>query len=356
MIPSLHIVGTREMGGAERWFVRFLRAMQRVGEPVEALVRSGSDLARHHLDGIPLAQLPMRTVWDPLSRWQVSRYARRSAAPIVQTYMGRATRLTRIPRNSGKVHVARLGGYYRIPQYRHAHAWIGNTRALCDWMMQQGLPVQRVFHIDNFADEALPRDEARIEALRTRIGAQASDWLMLHPARFVWFKGHANLLAAFARLPSEIDGRRPRLILLGDGGLRQQLETQAARLGIAERIVWAGGQQEPAQWFHLADMVVFPSLDAEPMGNVILEAWSYRRPLLTTAFRGAREIALHGNDTWMVPCEDPDALARGMERMMRDASLRTHLIEGGARRAALDFAEATIVDRYRCVYRDLLGA
>jgi len=344
------------MGGAERWFVRFLRAMQRAGDPVEALVRTDSDLARHHLSGVPYAEAPMRTVWDPLSRWQVSRYARRSAAPIVQTYMGRATRLTHLPRDPRKVHIARLGGYYKVHQYRHAHAWIGNTRALCDWLIAQGLPHGRVFHIDNFADEPLVRDDAAVARLRAQIRAQPEDWLMLHPARFVWFKGHANLLEAFARLPREVHGRRPRLILLGEGSLRTDLEAQAARLGIADRIVWAGWQQEPAQWYHLCDMVVFPSLDAEPMGNVILEAWSYRKPLLATAFRGAREITVHGKDTWVVACENPAALAHGMEHLMGEARLREELVERGAQRAVADYGEATIVARYRALYRQLLGA
>ena len=100
MIPSLHIVGTREMGGAERWFVRFLRAMQRAGEPVEALVRSDSDLARHHLAGIPFSQVPMRTVWDPISRWQVSRFARRSSGDNTAVALSRLTAAPdRLPRS-----------------------------------------------------------------------------------------------------------------------------------------------------------------------------------------------------------------------------------------------------------------
>ena len=103
-------------------------------------------------------------------------------------------------------------------------------------------------------------------------------------------------------------------------------------------------------------MVVFPSLEAEPMGNVVLEAWAYGKPLLATAFRGAREITMHGKDTWVVPCEDPAALAAGMERMMRDADLRTHLVERGMRRVVDDFGEAVIIERYRSLYRRLLGA
>jgi glycosyltransferase involved in cell wall biosynthesis len=355
MIRSLHVIGSREMGGAERWFVRFLKAVQRTGAPVEALVRAGSDLARFHMAGIPTGALPMRSVWDPLSRWEVTRYVRRSQASVVQTYMGRATRLTHLRPGAGQVHVARLGGYYKIPQYRHAHAWVGNTRQLCDWMVAQGLPAARVFHITNFADPAQAADAARVQAIRAEIAVHQDDWIMLHPARFVWFKGHATLLDALARLPREVAGRRPRLVLLGEGSLRGALEAQAQALGIMDRIVWAGWQQEPAQWFHAADMVVFPSRDDEPLGNVILEAWAYAKPLVVTAFRGAREIVHHGQDAWMVPCADPTALAAGIEIVIRDAALRARLAAEGSRRAVEDFGEAAIVTRYRELYAQLTG-
>jgi L-malate glycosyltransferase len=355
MIRSLHVIGSREMGGAERWFARFLRALQRAGEPVEALVRSGGDLARHHLAGIPTGELAMRTGWDPLSRWQVGRYARGSGASIVQTYMSRATRLTHLKPGAGQVHVARLGGYYKIAQYRHAHAWVGNTQRLCDWLVQQGLPAARVFHIPNFAEAAQPPDAERLAQIRTQLDVRPGDWIMLHPARFVWFKGHATLLDALARLPHEVAGRRPRLVLLGQGGLRPQLEQQAQRLGIMDRILWAGWQQDPAQWFHAADLVVFPSRDAEPLGNVILEAWGYAKPLVCTAFRGAREIVRHGQDAWMTPCDDPAALAKGIESVIADADLRARLVAEGSRRALEDFGETAIVQRYLALYAQLTG-
>jgi len=343
------------MGGAERFYLRFLRAMQRAGEPVEALVRRASDLARLHMAGIPTGELPMRTVWDPLSRWEVTRYVQRSKASVVQTYMGRATRLTHLKPGAGQVHIARLGGYYKVPQYRHAHAWVGNTRQLCDWLVAQGLPASRVFHITNFADPAQPVDPGRVDAIRAQLAVQTQDWIMLHPARFVWFKGHATMLDALARLPREVAGRRPRLVLLGEGSLRASLETQARALGIMDRIVWAGWQQDPAQWFHAADMVVFPSRDDEPLGNVILEAWAYAKPLVVTAFRGAREIVRHREDAWMVPCDDPAALSAGIQTLLGDQALRAHLVAEGSRRAVQDFGEAAIITRYRDLYQQLTG-
>ena len=118
--------------------------------------------------------------------------------------------------------------------------------------------------------------------------------------------------------------------------------------------MWLGWQHEPAPWFHLADMVVFTSRDAETLGNVILEAWAYGKPLLTTSFRGAREIARHGEDAWTVPCDDVPALAAGMEAMMRDEALAAKMVVAGLERVKTDFSEATIIAQYQALYRQLL--
>lgn len=355
MIASLHIIGSREMGGAERWFLRLVDALSAAGNPVEALVRRGSELARHAGGRIAFAQLPMRTVWDPLSRWQVTRHALRSAAPVVQTYMGRATRLTHLPANSGKVHVARLGGYYKLAPFMHAHAWIGNTRSLCDWMIRNGLPAARVHHITNFAEPAGQVAPETVDALRKTIGARDDDWLILHPARFVPVKGHDVLLDAFARLPEAIAGRRPRLILLGGGALSERLHAQARALGIDARITWAGWQQDPAPWFRLCDMVAFPSREAETLGNVILEAWTYGRPLVATAFRGAREIVRAGEDACLVPCDDSVALSAALEEVIRSDVLRAALVERGRARIAQDFSASVIVRQYQELYARLVA-
>jgi L-malate glycosyltransferase len=354
-IPSLHIIGSKAMGGAERWFVRFLQAMLRQGETVEAVVRRDSELARHHLKSLPARQSPMLTVWDPWSRQRLSRLVRDSDAPIVQTYMGRATRLLRLPPDRGRVHISRLGGYYKISPFLRAHAWLGNTKGLCDWMVQQGLPARRVFHIYNFSDSPKAVNHAQIEMLRQRIGLRPEDWLMLTAGRLIDVKGQRHLVEAMARLPAELAGRRPRLAVLGDGPLLTSLQEQARQMGVERRIDWLGWQQDPAPWFHLADMVVFPSRDAETLGNVILEAWTYGKPLVATAFRGAREIARHGEDAWVVPCDDAAALAVGMETVIRDPDLRSAMVEEGRKRVECDFGEASIIAQYRDLYRQLLN-
>jgi L-malate glycosyltransferase len=281
---SLQLVGSKAMGGAERWFLRFAVALGARGARAELGIRRGSDLddLAGNLPPLPLHRLPFLSVWDPWSRLAVSRLIRRRRPDLVQTYMGRATRLTRLSPDPnggrGPIHVARLGGYYKLDPYLHAHAWIGNTRGLCDWMVRQGLPAGRVFHIYNFADPVRLVAEAEVAALRATLALPRDALVLLTPGRFVPVKGHADLLEAMAILPCEIGGRPLRLILLGDGPLRPELERQASRLGIADRLVWPGWQTDPGPFFCLADQVVFPSADRS-------------RPLLLSCRSGGLPVA-----------------------------------------------------------------
>jgi L-malate glycosyltransferase len=354
---SLQLVGSKGLGGAERWFVRFATALAARGARAELGIRGGSELEGLARDlPLPLHRLPFLSVWDPWSLAAVSGLIQRVRPDLVQTYMGRATRLTHLSSRRGPIHVARLGGYYKLDPYRHAHAWIGNTRGLCDWMVRQGLPAERVFHIYNFADPARPVAEAEVAALRADLTIPRDAWVLLAPGRFVPVKGHADLLEAAALLPRDIAGRPLRLMLLGDGVLRPALERQAARLGIDDLLIWPGWQTAPGPYFRLADLVVFPSLDEETLGNVILEAWAWGRPLVTSLFRGAREIARHGEDAWCVPCRDPRALAAGIRTLLEDPTLAAAMVEQGGRRVQAEFGRDAIVAQYLDLYRTLVQA
>ena len=122
------------------------------------------------------------------------------------------------------------------------------------------------------------------------------------------------------------------------------------------RIHWAGWQTEPGPYFQMADLVVFPSLEEETLGNVILEAWTWSRPLVTSLFRGAREIARHGEDAWCLPCGDARALAEGIGLVLGDDRLRQELAQAGQARVQAEFARGPIMAQYRDLYRQLLGA
>ena len=353
---SLQMIGSKALGGAERWFERFAWALAETGAPAQLAIRAGSELDGLDLGPLPLHRLPFQTVWDPWSRHAVNHLVALVKPDIVQTYMGRATRLARFGPGRGPVHIARLGGYYALHPYRHAHALIANTKGLCDWLVRNGIPADRVHHIYNFVDPARPVSAEYISTLRAELGLPDDALVIITAGRFVPVKGLVHLIDALTKLPAEIGGRPLWLALLGEGALGTDLKRQAESSGIGGRIVWAGWRRDPGPFFQMADLVVFPSLEEETLGNVILEAWAWSKPLVTSLFRGAREIVRHGEDAWCVPCADAEAMARGIEAMLRDPAMAGEFARHGRDRVLAEFARGPIMDRYLDLYRRLTGA
>ena len=143
----MHIIGSRGPGGAEGFYCRLVQGLARSGSSVHAINPPASEVGKR-LDGaVPQAHVRMLGAWDLRARFRIGQIIRSLRPAIVQTYLGRATRLTQLSGGSGPVHIARLGGYYDLKSYRHARAWVGITRGLCDYLVRQGLPAGRYYHI-----------------------------------------------------------------------------------------------------------------------------------------------------------------------------------------------------------------
>lgn len=142
-----------------------------------------------------------------------------------------------------------------------------------------------------------------------------------------------------------------RLRLLGDGPDRPALEERARRLGIADRVEFAGAVDDPSPHLRAADVVVVPSRwDAQSLS--LLEAMSTGRPVVATAVSGTAAL---GDGGAVVPVGDPSALAEALDRLLVDPEAGDHL--GAAnRRTALehhrvDQMTATTIELWRTLAR-----
>lgn len=359
MIRSLHVLGSRELGGADRFFIRLVEGLHDAGHPVLAVVRGDGPVARVLRPDVPQHALPLASKWDLLSRWRLGRLIAAWKPDVVQTYMGRATRLTRLPAGSPAVHLARLGGFYKIRgYYEHAHAWVGNTEAICAHLRAAGLPADAVFHLGNFVPEPRPVPTAERDALRAGLGLPADARVLLALGRMVEKKGFADLLEAFERLPGRAaDGAPLRLLLVGDGPERAALETRAGQGGLRGRVVFAGWQDEPTPFYAAADAFACPSRH-EPLGNVILEAWTHGLPVLSTDNEGAQELITPGVDGLVAPRADPAGLAAGLARLLDglDAAGRAALAAAGRATVQREHGAAAVLDAYLGLYQRLIDA
>ena len=174
------------------------------------------------------------------------------------------------------------------------------------------------------------------------------DLFALAMGRVVRKKGFDLLLDACARL----DDLPPTtgIVIGGDGPELEQLKAQAARLGLAERVVFPGRlQRAQVAWaMRHARCFVMPSR-LEPFGIVVLEAWRAGTAVIASSVGGAPEFVADGVTGLVVDPHDSQALAHGLGRLLRDAELATSLGSAGrARVPAFDWA--AVAPSYIAIY------
>jgi glycosyltransferase involved in cell wall biosynthesis len=136
-------------------------------------------------------------------------------------------------------------------------------------------------------------------------------------------KGFDVLLRAFAACAAR--HRAWSLVILGEGDQRRMLEAQRAELGLSDRVKFPGWVPEPIRLLRQADLFVMSSR-YEGLPLALLEAMACGLPAISTDCpTGPSEVIRHGENGWLVPVEDVDALAAALDRLMGDGEMRRRL-------------------------------
>jgi glycosyltransferase involved in cell wall biosynthesis len=354
---SIHIIGSRQYGGADRFYVRLVRALAARGHRVLAVNRPGAPVHQALKNLVPQKFVPMMNGFDLYSMWQIRRLVGTYQFPIIQTYMGRATRLTRLPKRVPAIHIARLGGFYKIDgYYRHADVWVGNTKGVCDYLVSEGFPASRVFHIGNFVDtpRRLSQDERLQYRKRWQIPQDA--FVIATLGRFIPLKGFQDLLTAISLGPTPSKDRPVVWIIAGDGPMGPELREKARKLEIEAYVRFPGWQDDPAAVYSLADLFVCPSRH-ETLGNVILEAWSYGVPVVATKTPGPLELIQPDENGFLVDVGEPRRLASLIDRVVNsEEGVLREMGRKGMRLVQDRYSEQSVVESYESLYRILLAS
>jgi glycosyltransferase involved in cell wall biosynthesis len=198
------------------------------------------------------------------------------------------------------------------------------------------------------------RAVARVAA-RTQLGVNERTVVIGNVARLVPFKGHRILLDAIALVArQEPDVFFP---IIGDGELLETLQVQAQSLGVAEKIRFLGFQDNLHLWYPAFDVYCHSSLElaAEMFPIAILRALSTGLPVVCSRVGGIALMVRDGVSGYLVPPEDPGALAASLLQVIRDAALRKRMGAGSAALFREQFHAAAMAERVEHVYRGLAG-
>ena len=169
------------------------------------------------------------------------------------------------------------------------------------------------------------------------------------------------LLRAYAGLLQDADVRALRadcrLLIVGDGPQRAELEALAFELGIAPRTEFAGAvaHTDVPTWLNRLDIYAAPSrLDSESFGVAIIEASACALPVVVSDVGGLPEVVIDGQTGLVVPRDDVPALQAALKRLLLDPDLRTQLGRRGRAHVEREYEWGHRVDLMeRCYARTL---
>ncbi|MFO0189434.1 MAG: glycosyltransferase [Alphaproteobacteria bacterium] len=328
------------MGGAEAFFERATIALHHAGDIVLPIIRRDAGRAERLREaGLQPVELAFGGALDVLTKPRLRRALQDFKPDLVMAWMQRAARFT--PQGPW-VLVGRFGGYYDVKYFRHCDHLVANTHDLVRMVTAAPWPAARVHYLPNFVEDFAGSTPADLPAASSAPRLLAMG--RLHPN-----KGFDVLLRAIALLP------RGHVYLAGAGPEEAALRALAAELGITKRVSFLGWRRDIGALLAAVDIFICSSRQ-EPLGNIVLEAWSATKPVIAAAAQGPSELITNGKDGVLVPREDAAALAAAIAELADDPERAAAIAAAGRAHFAAAFAEAPVIAHWRRLLADLKPA
>ncbi len=332
------IIGSH--GGAERFYVKLLTALRDYGVDQHAIHNDHATLNKAVASsGVPATAIPFVKGVDRAGRQLYREALTRIKPDIVVHWMNRAARRAEM---GPHINVGRLGGFYPVRYYWRCDHLIANTPQIRDDIVGQGWPAHAAHMLSNFG-ELTPKPAAT----RASLDVPGDAVLLLAMGRFDPWKSFDVLISSLKHLPANV-----MLCLAGEGPPMAAFKAQAGEEGVADRIRFLGWRDDQAALLGACDLLVVPSFH-EPLGNVILEAWSLQVPVVAAASEGPSWLITHGETGLLCEPQNPVDLADKIRQAVDNPALRASLAANGHAKWSGHFSKDTICRQYAAFFEDI---
>lgn len=174
-------------------------------------------------------------------------------------------------------------------------------------------------------------------------------------ARMLWAKGVGEFVAAATKLNNE--DLPARFVLVGDPDPDNPASVSEANLRAWHGrggLEWWGRREDMAAVLQQAHIACLPSFYGEGLPKSLLEAAASGLPIVTTDTPGCREVVTDGDNGFLVPVKDIDALAAALKKLIMDANLRRQMGERSRARSLAEFSQARVIAEILAIYQELL--
>jgi glycosyltransferase involved in cell wall biosynthesis len=349
-----------DVAGGQLVALRLARAARDRGDEVSFVApREGEFVAGLRAEGLPVALADLNRTFRVRAAGRLRRLLR--GADLLHTHtLAAANVLSRLASPAPVVAHLHIENRFRPatePVLRRLDSW---TARRCARLVAVSEDTRRAYLEQGYPDRVevvyngVELDGAApAGALRAELGVPDGAPLIGEVARLCDVKGQRELIEALAALPEA------RLVLFGrdleqGGAFQAGLERDAERLGVRDRVVFAGHREDAPALLADLDLVVLPSW-TEGLPLVVLEAMARRRAVVATPVGGTPELVADGETGLLVPARDPRALADGIRSLLADPDRRRRMGEAGYRRVADRFSAAAMTGRMLEIYDEVAG-
>jgi glycosyltransferase involved in cell wall biosynthesis len=217
--------------------------------------------------------------------------------------------------------------------------------------LRSKVPADRCTCIENAIDTQQYARHLSVEEAKRRLGLAPGRLLAGSVGRLSAEKNFAGLIQAVDRLigqRADLD-----LVIIGEGGQRQELEALIGQLGRGDRIRLLGYRPDMIDLYQAMDVFVLSSI-REGLPNVLLEAMAMEVPVVATRIAGVPRLVEHEANGLLVEPGNVDDLARGMKRLLEQPGLRQCLAAAGRRTVEERYSFDVRMAKVRKIYGELL--
>jgi glycosyltransferase involved in cell wall biosynthesis len=380
-----HIITRMILGGAqENTLLSCEELMRRHGAEVllvtgPAIGPEGSLIERGRAGGVPIDIMPeLRRAIHPWRDWRayrrIKQVLREFRPDVVHTHSAKGGILGRaaaaalgVPAIVHTVHGAPFHPYQnplarefarRCERWaaRRCHAIVSVSNAMTKLMVTAGVAPREKFTTIYSGLEVKPflAAETSRDAARAELGYRPEHLVIGKIARLFALKGHEFLIRAAPAIVAAWPNAR--FLIVGDGVLRRQIESQVAQAGLAEHFQFLGlvPPERIPRLIAAMDIVVHVSL-REGLARALVQSLLVGRPVVSYDIDGAREVVRSGETGFLVQPKSIDDLVRAIDRLAADSGLRAQMGATGRRELADRFRQERMVDQLQCLYERVLN-
>ena len=335
-IRILRIVSNLGVGGVQKRMVSLLPKLNKERYNIVVCSFKSGEL-QHCLEqsGISVRIIKRRFKFDPICIYRLYSIIKKENIDIVHTHCHK-------PNTTGRF-AAKLASVPVIIANEHnVDSWKSNWQLTLDrWLAAYSDKIIAVseavksFYVKNaniptdkfeviyngvdldFWQKNMPSQKAILEK-KAKLGLLQGNKVIAAIGRLHPQKGHEYLLRAAKKIISRMGNLK--FLIVGDGPMKESLESLSERLGIKENVVFTGKRDDVKDMLCISDFSVVSSI-REGFSNVVLESMACSKPVVATDVGGNKEIIIDGENGFIVPSRNEDALADKIQALAGNEEL-----------------------------------